>query len=82
MKHEARKLSASYVMSSKLRDKVRTDVGAKRMVGIELAKMIAMALLDDGYADIKEETIGSETAMKMEVIVLVKVKDNEEGGEQ
>ena len=81
MKHEARKLSASYVMSSKLLNKVRTDVGAKRMVCIELAKMIAMTLLDDGYADIKEETIGSETAMKMDVVVLVKTGCKEEGGQ-
>lgn len=52
------------------------------MVEIELAKMLAMAILDEGVAEIKEETQGSESVMKMEVIVLVKKEDNEEGGEK
>lgn len=82
MKHEARKLSVSYAMTSKLRDRTRTYAGAKRMVEIELAEMLAMAILDEGVAEIKEETQGSESVMKMEVIVLVKKEDNEEGGEK
>lgn len=82
MKHEARKLSVSYAMTSKLLDRTRTSAGAKRMVEIELAEMLAMAILDEGVAEIKEETQGSESVMKMEVIVLVKKEDNEEGGEK
>ncbi len=82
MKQEARKLSVSYAMTSKLLDRTRTSAGAKRMVEIELAEMLAMAILDEGVAEIKEETQGSESVMKMEVIVLVKKEDNEEGGDQ
>ena len=82
MKHEARKLSVSYAMTSKLLDRTRTYAGAKRMVEITLAEMLAMAILDEGVAEIKEETQGSESVMKMEVIVLVKKEDNEEGGDQ
>ena len=82
MKQEARKLSVSYAMTSKLLDRTRTNAVAKRMVEIELAKMLAMAILDEGVAEIKEETQGSESVMKMEVIVLVKKEDNEEGGDQ
>lgn len=69
-------------MTSKLLDRTRTSAGAKRMVEIELAEMLAMAILDEGVAEIKEETQGSESVMKMEVIVLVKKEDNEEGGDQ
>lgn len=69
-------------MTSKLLDRTRTSAGAKRMVEIELAEMLAMAILDEGVAEIKEETQGSESVMKMEVIVLVKKEDNEEGGEK
>ena len=69
-------------MTSKLLDRTRTYAGAKRMVEIELAKMLAMAILDEGVAEIKEETQGSESVMKMEVIVLVKKENNEEGGDQ
>lgn len=82
MKQEARKLSVSYAMTGKLLDRTITYAGAKRMVEIELAKMLAMAILDEGVAEIKEETQGSESVMKMEVIVLVKKEDNEEGGDQ
>lgn len=82
MKHEARKLSVSYAMTGKLLDRTRTYAGAKRMVELELAQMLAMAILDEGVAEIKEETQGSESVMKMEVIVLVKKEDNEEGGDQ
>ena len=82
MKHEARKFSVSYAMTSKLLDRTRTSAGAKRMVEIELAEMLAMAILDEGVAEIKEETQGSESVMKMEVIVLVKKENNEEGGDQ
>lgn len=69
-------------MTSKLLDRTRTNAVAKRMVEIELAKMLAMAILDEGVAEIKEETQGSESVMKMEVIVLVKKEDNKEGGDQ
>lgn len=82
MKHEARKVSASVAVDENTIRRIRGEARFKRIVEVELAQRLALAILDEGGAEISEETLGNETVMKMEVIVLVKKEDNEEGGDQ
>lgn len=82
MKHEARKVSASVAVDENTIRRIRGEARFKRIVEVELAQRLSLAILDEGFAEIKEETQGSESVMKMEVIVLVKKEDNEEGGEK
>lgn len=81
MKREARKVSASFAVDENTISRIRGEARFKRFVEVELAQRLALAILEKGGAEISEETQGSESVMKMEVIVLVKKEDNEEGGD-
>lgn len=82
MKHEARKVSASFAMDEKEIRRIRGEARFKRSVEVELAQRLALTILYEGAAEISEEVLGNETVMKIEVVVLAKVKDGEEGGEE
>lgn len=81
MKHEARKVSASFAVDENTIRKIRGEARIKRFVEVELAQRLALAILDEGVAEISEETLGKETVLKIEVVVLVKKEDNDEGGD-
>ena len=80
MKREARKVTASFAMDENTIRRFGCEARIKRFVEVELAQRLALAILDEGVADISEETMGKETVLKIEVVVLAKVKDGEEGG--
>lgn len=81
MKREARKVSDSFAVDENTIRRIRGEARFKRFVEVELAKRLALAILDEGVAEISEETLGKETVMKIEVVVLAKVKDGGEGGD-
>lgn len=80
MKRAARKMSATFAVDENTIRRSRGGARFKRFVEVELAKRLALAILDEGVAEISEETLGKETVLKIEVVVLAKVKDGGEGG--
>lgn len=82
MKREARKVSASFAVDENTIRRIRGKARFKRSVEVELAQRLALSILDEGVAEISEEKLGNETVLKIEVVVLAKVKDGEEGGEE
>ena len=81
MKREARKVSASFAVDENTIRRIRGEARFKRIVEVMLAQRLALAILDEGVAEISEKTLGKETVLKIEVVVLTKVKDGGEGGD-
>lgn len=81
MKQDVRKLTVSVGVSDRLLGRIRTDGHEMSRIKDMLSEMLARAIVDEGYAEIKEERQGYKSKMVLEVLVLVNADDYEKGGQ-